>query len=695
MEDAVKLRTRGPDSHGLWVNEEYREGDPGTFAVIIGISRYPYLAGGQSAVKQTYGLGQLAVSALTGFEVFRWLRSRYRLHEAPLAKCWLLLSPTEDEIKFEPRLTPGQTDASFNNCYEAIVSWWASMRDLSAKSASKSRAIFFFSGHGIEMHQEQQILLPSDYLRPPAGNVNAAISTQNLKSGLASLNVPCQLFFLDACRNGDPELRKNLLTGTPILNEGESSQVNPDLIAPLLYAAASGQQAFQQPEPSAGLSLFGRALIDGLGGKPDIDLLKAGDEYAVNLYSLQGFLKQRVIELLEEEKETVRQSVKLSGSVDNIPITFLHEKTVRAVRSVVEGFGRRTVIPPSPKGYPPMQVDAELIGRGERLATELDSRYRISRDLDDKTRDLIKENSYEAHDAVGSERVTWLLSSESLRAFALGSKRWIPYEAVLLKSIERDDGSRSYRFELEITESDEVGYWLQVGDTEQRSFACVLPNLEENPLYLLELDFNNLAHGRELARFEAFLSTQNEWLLGSAAELWRRYSVSDVEEASHALTGSPLEHLEELLKSKLSSPLAATTAALIMLRVNRFDLLHDWLKNLTDWFPGLPDGPVLWAEQLRRQAKPCGTIDASGAGFVAMISERGLPFTSEGFGYAANLLETCVRTKPLQELNPLLEELQSKIYKAMVYFRPGGLFSSFVGFDPKGSPLELIGPLKR
>ena len=57
---------------------------------------------------------------------------------------------------------------------------------------------------GLEVWQDRQVLLPSDYLRPPGRAVNDAISTANLRKGLASSPVPNQFLFVDACRNDVP-----------------------------------------------------------------------------------------------------------------------------------------------------------------------------------------------------------------------------------------------------------------------------------------------------------------------------------------------------------------------------------------------------------------------------------------------------------------------------------------------------------
>jgi hypothetical protein len=58
--------------------------------------------------------------------------------------------------------------------------------------------------------------------------------------------------------------------------------------------------------------------------------------------------------------------------------------------------------------------------------------------------------------------------------------------------------------------------------------------------------------------------------------------------------------LEQMVRLKLESPLAATVASLILLRTNRLPLLYDWARHLANWFETRPDDAALWAEQVMR-----------------------------------------------------------------------------------------------
>jgi hypothetical protein len=91
-----------------------------------------------------------------------------------------------------------------------------------------------------------------------------------------------------------------------------------------------------------------------------------------------------------------------------------------------------------------------------------------------------------------------------------------------------------------------------------------------------------------------------------------------------------LQMLEDKVSGREESPLAASTAGLVLLRAHRLDLLHgSWLRNLSDWFPEYPDAPVLWAEQTRLASMPADQSLETRAEHLQRLTERGLPRLSE------------------------------------------------------------------
>ena len=652
----MRLEARD-DEPGLWVNPHWQEGTPGAFAVVIGVSAYAHLEGGETPADETYGLGQLQVSALTAYRFFRWLADDYRVDGCPLAKCWLLLSPTARERQHTPELADHLTPPTFANCEQALRYWRHHMAQLPATAADTSRALFFFSGHGLEVHQEQQVLLPSDYLPPPAPNWNDAISTDNLTKGLASLAAPHQLFFLDACRNDHHALRAKRITGADIFNEDESAQVNPRLVAPVLYATASGQQAFQQPTPERGLSLFGQALLDGLAGRPDIALQPVENNlYAVNLYPLQGYMKARVMELLQEANAQVIQPIKLGGgNIDNAPLTHLERAALL------------------PRSFHSLLL--KLVGGGRLEAVRLNA-SRVERSLVDRF-----ASRAVGHDAFGSEDATALWRQHA-RLYALGQRRWLAPDDLDLHDVERNAAQDAYRVTLSAARDDPVGYWLQIDDPEGTSHACILPaEPGAAPRYALEFDLQSNARGRRyLSRLEGFLADDNPGVLRQAAALWQRYRVSDVGEAANAFAASGLT---QMAQGRLDSPLAAAVAALVLLRANRLDALRPWVRNLANEYASWPDGSALWATQQMRQG-----ASAEAANDLANLWRRGLPHTSETLGYTARWVRV------LQPSSAPLGQLNERLQDALIYFRPGGFLTAYAGFPPDLEPTTLVGPFE-
>ena len=681
---SLEARTTEP---GLWVNPAWQAGTPGTFAVIIGVSAYPHLAGGEAEVPETFGLGQLRVSALTAYEVFRWLSQGYRVDGCPLAMCWLLLSPTAEERAYAPQLADNLTLPTFDHCKQALRFWHWHMQQLPQTAAETSRALFFFSGHGLEVHQEHQVLLPSDYLTPPGTNWNDAISTDNLKKGLASLGVARQFFFLDACRNDHHALRSKKVTGTEILPEDEAALVNPIRVAPLLYATASGQQAFQQPTPQQGLSLFGRALLDGLLGTPDIRLDWQEDIGAVSLYPLHGYVKQRVIELLRAAGAQVLQPVKLSGIVDDEAITYLARAAVASLPVPPTLLERSEALLRAAGAAPTARQ------RSDRITLALDNPFTRSQDVPATLhRSVWAQDFGIGHGLFGHEDITAVWSRQ-VQLYALQRQRWLTdADALVLHRVAFSDGS--YRIECSIAADDPLGYWLEVVDPAGVAHGCVLPTDQSwSPRYLLEFDVTSKAGStRRFMNLQVSLALENPDLLSEAAQLWQRYRTADVGEAVDAFEASTLE---QMVRLKLDSPLAATVASLILLRANRLPLLHDWVRNLANWFEARPDGAALWAEQVMRQ-QPRG-IDAAlteAAIYLTQLLWRGLPHTSEGLAYAARLCDTLRRLGKHLPDDSLtrLEQLGEHFQTALVSFSPGGLFTTYSGFVPQTDPTALLGP---
>ena len=82
-----------------------------------------------------------------------------------------------------------------------------------------------------------------------------------------------------------------------------------------------------------------------------------------------------------------------------------------------------------------------------------------------------------------------------------------------------------------------------------------------------------------------------------------------------------------MLQSKVADPYAAVIGAYLLLRLKRFSKMHDWARNLANWFPQMPDGCVVWASQLMQE--PSSDPDEIRHYLLEAVN-RGLPVYTEG-----------------------------------------------------------------
>lgn len=107
--------------------------------------------------------------------------------------------------------------------------------------------------------------------------------------------------------------------------------------------------------------------------------------------------------------------------------------------------------------------------------------------------------------------------------------------------------------------------------------------------------------------------------LGEAAEL-----------AEGVLKGDGPWSAQQALEGKLKGPLVAAAGALVLVARNERQeqaLWDTWLQNLSNWFPGIPDGPILLGYRRLSQARSGEDLE----GAYALLQEgiaRGVPYFS-------------------------------------------------------------------
>jgi hypothetical protein len=638
---------------GLHSAAEWKEGKPGLFAVIIGVSKYPHLDGGETPARETYGFGQLATSAQTAYKIFEWLREGYNYGEIPLARCWLLLAPTDAEAALAASVNQtnlGEIAAlpSMDNCTAAIQAWRDDMRTLGAEASSKSRALFFFSGHGIQA-SDRALLLPMDWLGKSASTPNHAISTQNVVNGLADVAVPQQWFFCDACRSSTPLLNQlGRLDGTDVLVEKQGESFERSY--PVVYASARGMQAFEPPDAAQGCTFFGGALVDGLSAKDRSVVNFQHEPWRIEFDRLLSFVRAETHKRLIAAK-VMPAGVVLGGQylLDNPTIT------------IVSG----------PGNFPPESNTRRDPPSGWSKAAAAFARDASISAIEQA---LVSDLKTFADHPYGSERFTSFIENGSVAWFARGpvtgssgitrAKLWIER---VIRSAEGD--------QLEVTFSvpaPAYDAWLEFEDSpaaggDGSTFGISIPR--GVPRFVLVAEGDARRKITELSVYPKARGDDDEGSSGDLHALYRFYRTLNPVQATHRLERD-IRPLYIGLLEKANNPVAALEAALILLRSGRFGLLYgdtsatpdpkhvdDWLANLAQSFDPGSDASVLVAQRLVSDPHGSRGNAERAINIVSGIEARGFPHTAEGVAYLLNLVRRARRGVVAERLQGIAAEL--------------------------------------
>lgn len=695
---------------GLWCDSSWDGTSPATFAVVIGVSHYPHLAGGgQQAtgqkdwVRDGRALGQLYVSAMTARRVFDWLRQDYRITGAPLVRAWLLLSPSAAELAAEPGMMDGAIAATLDNCTDAIRDWAAATEAANYRITDVARMLFFFSGHGIEVSTQNQMLLPQDYLGGVLPNYNDALSTANLLNATDNLPAAFRFFFVDACRNDYQSLRQLLPTGQAILPVYPAHQnYQGAQCQALLYATSPALRAWQPTKPSDGPTIFGQALLEGLRGQPDMVLTPPGSQTEVDFLELQAFVNRRMTAIIRRYDASATQRSQPWGNYGGNRVVTEIAPTPpappRPAPSLPSPYDSRFDFPmedfpwsaddlpaPVPVPMPRAEPAADDAGPGMAGAEGAPAEDPVpasrteTREISATDRRRWSTDFDAGHRVFGHEHITDLMQ-RSLRVAVLDRDHWLPPDVLAIRRSSRTEQSAGdeavirYELLLEILTPDPAGYWLQLGLG--RCAGLVLP---EDPTgahrYVLEIDIDAVSREIRGLRGRTYDSL-GLTPLRQAISLWKTLETEGILAALALFERRPpVLHGEP-------SPLAATIVATVLLRTGRVDLLRGWLR---DW-PGLidegPDGAAITAELAFRT--PGEDNLAATAGSLAQLARRGVPVTAAAFELAGALFDRLgpAGAQPFApELSRAYETARGLMAAARGWYRPGGLLTSFAGFE--------------
>ena len=273
----------------------------------------------------------------------------------------------------------------------------------------------------------------------------------------------------------------------------------------------------------------------------------------------------------------------------------------------------------------------------------------------------------------------------------------------ILSSAQGTNAGGLHRLQVHfhIATDDPVGHVMTVRDNQGRHFCCVLPGDKERQIFQLEIEVER--EGGSFVDVAIYLSPQNNsWPTHEVALAWEQMRAREPVAAAQQLEESGVtadfksafQAGEEVLAEKLRAPLAATVVTLLLLKGSRFDLIHDWARNVGNWFPWIPDGVVLWTEQCRRTTAGEPLDPELIPWLVRELSQRSLPFTADGFGLLADIVADIAhgRLKTDYSTREAAKTLSGRVDQALPYFRDNGLFCTFAGWPEDWNPAAILGP---
>jgi hypothetical protein len=104
--------------------------------------------------------------------------------------------------------------------------------------------------------------------------------------------------------------------------------------------------------------------------------------------------------------------------------------------------------------------------------------------------------------------------------------------------------------------------------------------------------------------------------------------------AAEAMTDWASRQAESMLTQKIYDPYEATVLAYLLLRLERYDLLHNWPKSLAHRFPTIVDSSIIWAAQCALVHKDL----EQAKNYIDQAILAGLPVYTEGLRILTDLL---------------------------------------------------------
>ncbi|WP_162256426.1 caspase family protein [Sphingomonas sp. Root710] len=564
-------------------------------------------------------------------------------------------------------------------------------------------ALLFYSGHGVEVAASPAILA-SDVLtqRAADGGASRAIAVEPTTAAVKTYNISRGLFFIDACRDAPQAARLLNLVGDDALKPNRNAVRRPDGLI-RLHSTASGLKSYQVKDETG--TLFTQAVLSGLQGEPPayVPYDTTNLPWALKFAALEGHVKRAVNRLLAEHSPLAIQLVEPYGNpynaemlvalkagppLDAGDVPAVSEPTPANVEEVVE------------------RSAADVLKNIRSLNTAAISDLRGPAPGGVKG-DLFNFNVM--HEVLGHESVTdpWIRSLRFLDAWTGESVD--PTVAEIFAAHRQEiDGRIAAWVDMTVQPGQGEALWIAAGaggDEDTTGAAIAIPRDAWQPIPVrLDIQFDASEGPWKLRQMSARLADPagaEVYLPSSWQTLFEAQRIEAFADlASAARPIEQLADLQDVVSGKRESPVAAAFATNLLLRAGAIDYLHDWPRNLAEWFPWLADGPVLWAETLLRRREgdelDLGQpVIEEALRYFTMLSDRGAPLVAHSLGLA---LRQADLWRPFVENDALDGGKQSNLRAALEYVDRAGRFaqssvgfSRFVGAGVETHPDHVLG----
>ncbi|MGR0320367.1 caspase family protein [Agromyces sp. ZXT2-3] len=302
-----------------------------THALVIGVSKYPFLDGpDQTDFGAEFGMTELSSAASSAADVASWLISEYD-SDAPLATLRILLSPADGE-------TIGGTIAAHlaspcpatrSAVDEEMEGFVEDCRDPDAV------AFVYVVGHGIQFTKRGAVLLLEDVARTRVQELRGALDVAGCFEAFDGPEfASTQFWFFDACRERLQSPNLETLAGAYALSIPSGYAAS----STLYLGSSTREAAFSVPDDR---SIFSRALLEAFRG--------AGADGPTDLTTDDWWVT--TTKLLDAVRPAVRRLAAQYAAEQNVEVVGLSARTrIHRLKGVPQVPVRLTVDPEAAGG---------------------------------------------------------------------------------------------------------------------------------------------------------------------------------------------------------------------------------------------------------------------------------------------------------------------------------------------------------